>query len=251
MTSSTNFSGPVKVQGRYVATFSADGSSLVDAAGIPVSFAGPAYTWVNRPAAASNAGQVIRITDIGPTGFGSLWMSDGTNWRTLSGTQTLISGRTGVPGAALTTATATGRLSFPDGGLVSGGVLAFPAGLLRPGVGLRINAFIRHTGTAGTWAAVFRIGTSNSASDSFLARGEGSASNDQTLWTFMDCNIATNTSITTAYNMQPNAAASAGSYSSRTTNVDFTAPTYLGIYMSALTPPDTIELQNYSITLLD
>lgn len=33
MTSSTNFSGPVKVQGRYVATFSADGSSLVDTAG--------------------------------------------------------------------------------------------------------------------------------------------------------------------------------------------------------------------------
>jgi len=33
MTSSTNFSGPVKVQGRYVATFSADGSSLVDGAG--------------------------------------------------------------------------------------------------------------------------------------------------------------------------------------------------------------------------
>jgi len=33
MTSSTNFSGPVKVQGRYVATLSADGSSLVDAGG--------------------------------------------------------------------------------------------------------------------------------------------------------------------------------------------------------------------------
>lgn len=33
MTSSTNFSGPVKVQGRYVATLSADGSSLVDGAG--------------------------------------------------------------------------------------------------------------------------------------------------------------------------------------------------------------------------
>lgn len=67
----------------------------------------------------------------------------------------------------------------------------------------------------------------------------------------MDCNIATNTSITTAYNMQPNAAASAGSYAARTINIDFTAATYLGIYVSALTPPDTIELQNYSISLLD
>lgn len=35
MTSSTNFSGPVKVQGRYVATLSADGSSLVDGGGNP------------------------------------------------------------------------------------------------------------------------------------------------------------------------------------------------------------------------
>jgi len=36
MTSSTNFPGPVKVQGRYVPTLSADGSSLVDGGGNPV-----------------------------------------------------------------------------------------------------------------------------------------------------------------------------------------------------------------------
>ena len=231
---------------------SAGGSvSLVSGDGTPISFAGPAYTWVNRPAAASNAGMVIRITDIGPTGFGSMWMSDGTNWRTLTGEQVLISGRTGVPGTALATATTAAKLNLPAGDMITAGSLVFPAGLLRPGVGLRINSFIRHTGTAGTWSAIFRIGTSNSASDSSLARGEGSATNDQTLWTFMDCNIATNTSITTAYNMQPNAAASGGSYAARTTNIDFTAATYLGIYVSALTPPDTIELQNYSISLLD
>ena len=35
MTSSTNFPGPVKVQGRYVVTLSADGSSLVDGGGNP------------------------------------------------------------------------------------------------------------------------------------------------------------------------------------------------------------------------
>lgn len=38
MTSSTNFPGPVKVQGRYVPTLSTDNSSLVDAGGNPLPF---------------------------------------------------------------------------------------------------------------------------------------------------------------------------------------------------------------------
>ena len=38
----------------------------------------PEYTWAGKPAAASNSGKYIRITDIGING--SLWRSDGANW---------------------------------------------------------------------------------------------------------------------------------------------------------------------------
>lgn len=251
MTSSTNFSGPVKVQGRYVATLSADGSSLVDGAGNVLSFAGPAYTWVNLPAASLNAGNTVRVTDVGASAAGSLWISDGVYWRPLNGSLVLASERAGQPGTPIAVATSFSKLSLPAGPMIVSGSLVLPVGLLRPGVGLRINSFMRHTGTAGTWGGVFRIGTANTSSDSPLAVGQGSATNDQTMWTFMDANCAANGVITTAYNMQPNAAASSGSYAARTTNIDLTQVMYLGIHVNAITAPDTIELQSYSITLVD
>lgn len=52
------------------------------------------YAWVDRPAAASNTGLVIRITDIGGTA-GSRWISDGTYWKPESGRVTLGAGALG------------------------------------------------------------------------------------------------------------------------------------------------------------
>ena len=40
-------------------------------------------TWAVKPAASSNSGKYIRVTDVGYNG-GSIWQSDGTNWRPIS-----------------------------------------------------------------------------------------------------------------------------------------------------------------------
>lgn len=59
-------------------------SFLVD--GVEVAFAGPSYAWASKPAAAAgNAGQVIRITDVGAATAGSLWASDGSAWKPVNG----------------------------------------------------------------------------------------------------------------------------------------------------------------------
>jgi hypothetical protein len=53
----------------------------------PIAF--PAYTWAAKPAAASSAGQIIRITDVSAgqsgSGGGSLFISNGVRWKPLNG----------------------------------------------------------------------------------------------------------------------------------------------------------------------
>lgn len=226
-------------------------ASAVDPAGNAVSFAGPTYIWVNRPAASGNAGMVIRITDIGPTAFGSLWVSDGVNWNTLNGRQVLAAGRSGAPGSALTTVAAIGKMALPSGQMISGGSLVLPAGLIRVGVGLRVEAMIRHTGTAGTWTATWRIGTANTSGDSAIVSNGGSATNDQAQWAFMDLNFSSTSAAVTGFNMIPQGAAGAGSLAARTTNIDTAAAMYVAPHLSALTAPDTLELISYCISLHD
>ena len=53
------------------------------------------YTWATRPAAASNTGVTIRITDIGGSA-GSRWISDGAYWKPESGRVVLGSGSVGL-----------------------------------------------------------------------------------------------------------------------------------------------------------
>ena len=223
--------------------------SLVSGDGTPISFAGPAYTWVNRPAAASNAGMVIRITDVGPTGFGSMWMSDGTNWRTLNGRQVLSSSRAGAPGAGIVTATSTTKMALPDNSMVSGGSIVLPIGLMRVGTGLRASIMMRHTGTAGTFSAALRLGTLNTSSDNSFASCQGGASNDIAAWAFSEASVSSATTFVAKFLVAPNAATNTPQ--NRTTNFDITQVLYLGLHVSALTAPDTLELLDYSIEFQD
>lgn len=64
---------------------SSDGTSLVDGDRNVISFAGPAYTFANLPAASANAGNSVRVTDVGPAGSGSIWISDGVQWCPMNG----------------------------------------------------------------------------------------------------------------------------------------------------------------------
>lgn len=219
--------------------------------------AGPAFLFANRPSPTLTAGQpgtagnIVRFTDIGPNVGGSLWISDGTVWRTLNGKQVLASGRTGAPGAGLTTVSAIGKMALPAGRMITSGSLVLPIGLLRAGVGLVVDAKVRHTGSAGTWTATWRLGTADASGDSPIVSNGGSATDNQAQWSLMDANFTTLTSFVTGFNMAPQGAAGAGSLATRTTNVNAAAVMYLGVHVSALTAGDTLELIDYCITLQD
>src|SRR5574340_56083 len=66
---------------------------IVDASGNVIIRPVVSYAWASRPAAASNTGVTIRITDIGGSA-GSLWISDGTYWKPVGGR--VVLGGTGV-----------------------------------------------------------------------------------------------------------------------------------------------------------
>ena len=57
-------------------------AAVVGAAG---GLIGPSSTFAALPAAADNAGNTYRVTDIGKPGCGTLWISDGTRWLPLNG----------------------------------------------------------------------------------------------------------------------------------------------------------------------
>lgn len=95
---------------------------LVAAGGV-IPIVGPSYLYANLPAASSNAGNTVRVTDVGPSGAGSLWISDGTIWRPLNGQVVLAhssspkgtipssvtSGTYNQPGTTALTVTAAGH----------------------------------------------------------------------------------------------------------------------------------------------
>lgn len=224
----------------------AEVQSLVSGAGI----LGPSYIEAQLPSPVGNARSVINRSEIGPAGAGSLWISDNVYWRTLNGRTMLVSGRAGAPGAALATATAIGKMSLPTGGMVSAaGVIPMPSGLLRVGTGLRVSAFIRHTGTAGTFSAAFRLGTANASSDPSICQVSGSASNDVAGWTFQEANITSATAFVTGFALAPNGAV--GNAIVRNTQFDVAQQLYLGLYCGAVTAPDTVELLSYEIEFVD
>jgi len=196
------------------------------------------------------AGETVRVTDVGPTGAGSLWISDGTRWRTLTGRQLLSSNRTGTLVAPLASVTAVSQLALPAAAMVSAGAILLPANLLATGAGLLVSAHARHTGTAGTWSCVARIGTSNTASDASISTTTGPATNDMAGWLYQEIDIATATSFTTGYNMAPSGSSAAGSFNVRTTNFDVTQPMYVGFYAASVTGPDAVQLNNYSVWLI-
>lgn len=107
-------------------------AAIVGAAG---GLIGPSSTFASLPAAADNAGNTYRVTDIGKPGFGSLWSSDGVQWNPLNGRAQCMrssipfilpaSGSVGNNGA-LTLGVALDRIYpraymyFPSGALFSG-----------------------------------------------------------------------------------------------------------------------------------
>jgi hypothetical protein len=136
------------------------------------SFSAPAgfdsYAWAARPEAAAYSGQIIRITDVGPSA-GSLFISDGTYWVPVNGSLVLDSkSNLGIS----TTSTTLVQLA--------GWSLVIPAGLFRkPGSFLRGLVKGRRTGTLGTSGfPAIKLGWSAGQQDTFCGAGVETNAND-------------------------------------------------------------------------
>jgi len=141
------------------------GSERAHAAEVARSAAGPvAYSgsWSGRPAASSaGVGTEIAITDV-PFGGVSRWYSDGSSWRTVSGSVLLYAQGKGYtnPLGSVTWGRAAVTMAIP------GGSIKIPAGLIEPGLTeLRVSVLWATGPNNGGIAAQMTVGTSNSWND--------------------------------------------------------------------------------------
>ena len=226
-----------------------DGTSLVSGDGTVISFTGPAYTWAGKPAAADNAGNSIRITDVGPVGSGSVWISNGTVWRPIGG-RTLHCAASGTIASPLATLSgATGKLVLPAGDRVTAGSILMPVGLPQIGQGVEVSAKLRHRGTGGTWNALARLGSLDSASDPSFVQSTGTATDDQGVWLLSELEVVSATAFVASTYGVPNSAG-VGSIVLRNSNFNNAAQLYLGFYSSTLNAADFLDLISYRVYII-
>lgn len=97
-----------------VATVKVDpvtGGIELSSGGVPIPIVGPSYLFANLPAASSNAGNTVRVTDVGMSGAGSLWISDGSVWRPLNGQ--IVLAHSAVPVGTIPSSVTSGTYNQP------------------------------------------------------------------------------------------------------------------------------------------
>lgn len=164
------------------------------------------YTFATLPAAASNSGAVARVTDVGATTAGSLWISNGTIWKPVNGSVAIVSNcaRTSVAGAGGETLT---NLKFQ-----------FPAAFFNAGDRIRIYGSMSKAGTTTQGLAGVRMGTNGTTADAVVfATWAVMANASRTGGFFIDFSIVDATH-TQAEGAQPTAA-TGGSYLGGSTTV--------------------------------
>lgn len=225
-------------------------TTLQEIAGGFVSAVGPSQTYANAlVTVAADVGKTTRLTDVGPVGCGSLWISDGTRLRPLNG-EALYCSQSGTKASPLATLSgATGKLTLSSGDHVSTGAIALPVGLPAVGQGLRVEAKFVHRGTGGTWNALVRIGTTNSASDNAAVYNSGTATDDQGIILANTMEVVSTTSYIAPQFLSPNSA-SAGGISLKSTNFDITQQVYVGFYCGSLNAADFIDLISYRVWIV-
>jgi hypothetical protein len=209
---------------------------------------GPSSTFANLPAASEYAGMSYRVTDAGPVGAGSIWISDGIRWRVITG-RALHCAASGTLEAPLATLSAAGKFLLPAGDRVSGGSIILPVGLPQIGQGVQVSAKVLHRGTAGAWNFVARLGSLDTSSDSSFMQVSGTATNDQSAWLKQDLEVVTASSFVASTYVVPNQAG-AGAVVLRNNNFNNAAQLYLGLYSSALSAGDYVDLISYRVYLL-
>lgn len=154
-------------------------------------------TFASLPAAASNAGQIARVTNIGPSGFGSLWVSNGTIWSPLGGTLMLKT------------------LGAPVTGIANSETIVLqtiiPAGAWQVNNTIRVWFGMTKSGTTDAGGALVRIGISGTTADQSISGFSSSsfmASANQSSGYICDIKLLSSTTA----QKQGAASSSAGSY---------------------------------------
>lgn len=116
------------------------------------------YTWATKPAASAvPVGTQIRASDVGVGSGGSIWYSDGSDWRPLGGSVILkqLAGNIASPAVSFTGSTTEQQLVMP------GGNVRIPAGMLLAGGILNISTMERTVIVGGStnFARKMRIST--------------------------------------------------------------------------------------------
>lgn len=117
------------------------------------------YAWADRPAAASNTGAVIRITDVGGSA-GSLWISNGTYWVPYSGICVLGMSAVALSNAADTAELALATINIPEGIMGTSGLLRIMYSVTTTNSANNKNIRIRLGGIGGTQFAALTHTTS-------------------------------------------------------------------------------------------
>jgi len=119
-----------------------------------------AVAFASLPAAASNAAAEIRVTDVGPSGYGSLWSSNGTVWKPINGQLKIYQQNT--------------RTSVAGGGAETiVGQYLMPAGFLKTNDRLRLFMSSSKAGTTTTCVWKVYVGTAGTTADALITGMSG------------------------------------------------------------------------------
>lgn len=215
------------------------GNLLNGASGAPVN--GPSYTWATRPAAAGNAGRVVRITDIGPGG--SYWYSDGASWRPVGGSVLIASqqGSITTPLSAFTGVTSSVfTITQP----------IIPAGMLIPGSStIEFEAQLRRTGGNGTALVNVHMGTAKSAGDNTIYAFTYAATTLLDLFVNPSVLVAESGRIVATNWQARGGSGNASVYQERTGNINTAADMGITIAIASANSADSFALLGYKVRL--
>ena len=218
--------------------FATAGAALLNPVQALVS--GVGILWADRPtAAAAGNGALQWFSDIGG---GSLWRSDGTNWRPANG-RTRLYAKNGLIAAPLATLTGvtSGVFTLPE-------TLTIPAGLIAPHSAVWGNFEIFRTGATATALVQWRIGTAGTTSDSIVYQSSMSATTNHQSRSYSAAKFGTGTDRFFAPNSSNmNGGGSQAAGVDRTTNVNTAAAMYATVDLSSANAADTFSLIAYSL----
>jgi hypothetical protein len=225
-----------KAEGDANLTGLADGSNW-DTGGVKV----PGVAYASLPAAAAgNAGKILRVTDIGPSGAGSLWISTGSRWVPLNGS-------VGLARAARQTGIGTGE-TLAMQALV-------PVGVLKVDDVLRLFFSLTKSGTTDQCTHRLRIGTAGTTADTQIWTGNILAAANQSGGFISEVSIISATSVqrmgqgaltTGSYSIASNTAAPAAvAISSADSN-----PLYVSLFLLSTGATNTVAITSGQIQLI-